>query len=162
MPANQVKGSVWDPKSIMEYGFGAGLIKLPAAYRNGIYPPGIISQLDIKGVKAFYPPIKVSAIKKIIPHASKVIESDTGGQDDFLFVATETRKYTFQTVGDLDTVMVVFEKDKTENHYLSGDDDSGFEKNSKISSPLVKGREYLINVRVLYSPGSKTGSFIVS
>ena len=30
-----VTGSTWDPDSIMEYEFGPGLIKEPAAYRNG-------------------------------------------------------------------------------------------------------------------------------
>ena len=58
--------------------------------------------------------------------------------------------------------MVVSEKAKTENHYLAGDDDSGYDKNSKITLPLVKGRTYLINVRVMYAPANQSGSIIVT
>jgi hypothetical protein len=162
LPANQVQGSSWDPKSIMEYEFGPGLVVQPAQYTKGIFPPGILSANDIKGVKAFYPVVTPKAIVKLQLHKSVVIKAGSGGQDDFIFTAPATKKYTFQTVGDLDTVMVVSEKAKTENHYLAGDDDSGLEKNSKITLPLVKGRDYLINVRVMYSTGKQSGSIIVT
>ena len=90
------------------------------------------------------------------------IKANSGEQDDFIFTAPSTKKYTFQTVGELDTVMVISEKAKSENHYLAGDDDSGYEKNSKITLPLVKGRSYLINVRVMYEPATQSGSIIVT
>ncbi|MBC7865712.1 MAG: hypothetical protein IAF38_22250 [Bacteroidia bacterium] len=160
MPANQVKGTAWDPKSIMEYEFGAGLVLEPAAYRPGIFPPGIISANDIKGVKSFYPPI--SKKSKLQLHKSVTINAGTGGQSDFIFTAPSTKKYTFQTVGKLDTVMVISEKTKTETYYMAGDDDSGLEKNAKIALPLVKGRNYLVNVRVMYAPADQSGSLVVS
>ena len=102
------------------------------------------------------------SIVKLQLHKSVPIKAASGGQDDFIFTAPFTRKYTFQTVGQLDTVMVVSEKDKTEIHYMGGDDDSGLEKNSKITLPLVKGRDYLINVRVMFAPEKQSGSIIVS
>ena len=162
LPANQVQGSAWDPKSIMEYEFGPGLVLQPAQYAKGIFPPGIISANDMKGVRAFYPDGTAKKIIKLKLNQSAAVKAESGGQDDFVFAATATKKYTFQTVGHLDTVMVVSEKAVTENFYLGGDDDSGLDKNSKITLPLVKGREYLVNVRVIYSPGKESGSIIVS
>jgi hypothetical protein len=160
MPANQVKGSNWDPKSIMEYEFGPGLILQPIPYRNGITPPGTLSPDDVKGVRQFYPPIKNSSIVKLQSGKSFPIAALSGGQSDFVFKAPFTKKYTFQTVGELDTVMVVSEK--VGKHYMGGDDDSGFEKNSKIRLPLVKNREYLVNIRVMYAPSANSGFIIVA
>lgn len=158
---NQVKGSEWDANSIMEYEFGPGLIVKPASYENGINPPGTLSPLDIKGIKSFYPPINVTKVIKLDSLVSSAIKASSGDQVDFVFRAPATRKYTFQTFGNMDTVMVVSEKSKKENYYLSGDDDSGFEKNTKIELPLVKGREYLVNVRVLYTQENNEGGIIV-
>ena len=39
----EVKGTNWDPNSVMEYAFGAGLIVEPAAYRAGLHPKGGLS-----------------------------------------------------------------------------------------------------------------------
>jgi len=159
---NQVKGSNWDANSIMEYEFGPGLIIKPEEYKNGITPPGTLSKLDISGVKSFYPPKTKVKVIKLQPQKSVVIKAASGEQADFVFKAPFTKKYTFQTYGQMDTVMVVSEKAKKDNPYLSGDDDSGFEKNTKIQLPLVKGREYIIKVRVLYSPEKGSGGIVVS
>ena len=161
IPANQLQGSKWDPNSIMEYEFGPGLVNAPAEYVNGIFPPGILSELDISGVKSFYPVIEISSIGKLEVQKSMVINAKAGEQADFVFTAPATKKYTFQTCGEMDTVMVVSEKRATENNYLSGDDDSGFEKNTKIRLPLVKGRDYLINIRVLFAPKENNGGIVV-
>ena len=162
LPSNGAKASPWDPKSIMEYEFKAGLILEPASHRDGVFPPGILSTVDIAGMKLLYPEQAEKSFVDIQKHQSIVISATSGQQNDFVFEAPSTNQYTFQTVGDLDTVMVVFEKSSTEKHYLAGDDDSGSEKNSKITLPLIKGRQYLINIRVLYSPGQSTGSLIVT
>ena len=161
LPPNQVQGSVWDPKSIMEYEFDAGLILQPAKYKNGIFPPGILSANDISGVKRFYPPQTAKSIFKLEHNKSAPFKGKPGSQIDFLFRAPFTRKYTFQTKGQLDTVMVISEKAKTEIHYLAGDDDSGVDRNAKIILPLVKGRDYLVNIRVMYAPKEKSGTVIV-
>lgn len=132
----------------------------PEPYAAGIFPPGTLSANDIAGVKSFYPEkSKAVTVKKgeLYP-----IKAKPGKQDDFIFKATSTKKYTFQTIGQLDTVMVISEIGKTENHYLAGDDDSGTDNNSKITLPLVKGRQYLINIRVLYAADAQSGSITVS
>jgi hypothetical protein len=134
----------------------------PVPYAKGIYPPGVLSANDIKGVKSFYPEIAVKNRVELQLDESIIVKATSGGQDDFVFTAPSTQKYTFSTAGSLDTVMVVSEMAETENFYMSGDDDSGFDKNSKVTLPLVKGRSYLIHLRVLYAPEAKSGSMVVS
>jgi len=161
LPPNDLTASNWDSTSIMEYEFGPGLVLKPADFQQGIFPPGTLSTLDIQGVKAFYPVISTSSFIKLAPLNSVPIAAQSGQQANFSFTPDSTRKYTFQTVGEMDTVMVVSEKGDTENHYLQGDDDSGHDRNTKITLPLVKGREYLVNVRVLYTPDANAGAIVV-
>lgn len=161
MAANELTGSNWDPASIMEYEFGPGLVEQPAAYTNGIFPPGVLSATDIQGVKSFYPETSASSIIKLDTLKSVPITARSGQQADFSFTPGITRKYTFQTVGEMDTVMVVSEAGDTENHYLQGDDDTGHNTNTKITLPLVKGRKYIINVRVVYTPNANGGAIVV-
>ncbi|OQP66528.1 hypothetical protein A3860_13670 [Niastella vici] len=162
IPRDQVLGSAWDAKSIMEYQFGPGLIVKPESYQNGVFPPGVISKNDKTGVKAFYPPVSKSSYVPLALNKSVPIKAGSGKQVDFIFKAPTTRKYTFQTVGELDTVMVISELVNSKKEYLSGDDDSGTNKNSRIKLPLVKGRSYVINIRVLYTAGTGESSIIVS
>jgi len=161
LPANKMQGSAWDPTSIMEYEFGPGLVAKPTAFVKGIYPPGVLSAMDIKGVKSFYPVVAAKNRMELKLEESVVIKAASGEQDDFVFTAPCTKKYTFQTTGSLDTVMVVSEIGDTENYYMSGDDDSGFDKNSRVTLPLVKGRSYLVHLRVLYAAEAKSGSIRV-
>lgn len=162
MPANEVKGTNWDPDSIMEYEFEEGLILKPVIYRDGLYPPGKLSKLDISRVKEFYPSLNQKKHKVVKANKPVQIKAVSGAQADFLFTAPHTRSYTFQTRGKLDTVMVVAETDGESRYYMGGDDDSGFEKNSKIKLPLVKGRNYLISVKVTYAPSGNKGTLLVS
>lgn len=161
IPPSEVFSSKWDPDSIMQYEFGPGLVLQPEAYRNGIYPPGVLSTTDIKGVTSFYPPIKATAITPLQLLVSEPIKAIAGEQSDYLFTAPTTRKYTFQIVGAMDAVMVVSEKLKNEQHYLAGDDDSGVNKNATITLPLAKERDYLIQIRVMFAENEKSGALIV-
>jgi len=162
LPANQVQGSNWDPDSIMEYQFGPGLVLQPIPYRDGIFPPGILSKNDIAGVRSFYPTIQNAAIVNLEWKKAFAITAGPGDQNDFVFKATNSKKFVFQTAGHLDTVMTISEKTKDDVFYLAGDDDSGTDRNAKITLPLIQGREYLINVRVLYAAEVQSGSLIVS
>lgn len=161
LPTNGLNGSEWDPASIMEYEFGPNLVLAPAEFSNGIFPPGTLSPLDIAGVKSVYPPIAAASITKLKVLQSVPISVKSGGQANFSFTPTVSRKYTIQTFGEMDTVMIVSEKIKKQTHYLSGDDDSGTDKNAKITLPLIKGREYLINLRVLFTPDLNSGGIVV-
>ena len=158
---NGLNGSQWDPASIMEYEFGPGLILAPAPYQQGIFPPGVLSPQDIAGVRSIYPPIKPATITKLSVLQSVPIAALSGGQADFTFTPSISRKYTIQTFGEMDTVMVISEQVKKQAIHLAGDDDSGTDKNARIRLPLVKGRTYLINVRVLFSPAQNSGGIVV-
>lgn len=161
IPQDQVKGSAWDWKSIMHYAFDKGLILKPAEFhRNGLNPPGVLSQLDIQGVKSFCPESRLEE-KQMRAEQSRAIPAKSGKQFDFVFEAPATAKYTFATSGTFDTVMVVSEKNGPSLEYLSGDDDSGTDHNATITLPLVKGRTYIANIRVMYAPKGSKGSICV-
>ena len=67
---------------------------------------------------------------------------------------TATRKYTLQTFGASDTVMVLFERADGQLRYLAGDDDSGEDRNATFRLKLFQGREYVVRVRLYFSQGS--------
>ena len=55
-----VKGSNWDPDSVMHYPFEAGLILKPAKYSKGLSPAGGLSPHDREWVQTLYPPLKAA------------------------------------------------------------------------------------------------------
>lgn len=161
LPRKEVKGTNWDPQSIMHYAFEEGLILKPVKYRKGISPPGTISKRDIIRVKKIYPKQNPSSYKKLRYNKPFTFNALSGEQFDFVFTAPHTKSYTFESSGKLDTVMVVYEIEGKQKHYMLGDDDSGFDKNSRIKLPCVKGREYLVNLKVTYSPEGGGGAIQV-
>jgi hypothetical protein len=148
----QVQGSAWDPDSIMEYEFGPGLIDVPEKYDvNGLIPPGVLSKADKEWVVKWYPPTKKKP-KTIEPFQAETVELAAAQQVDFVFKPTESRKYTIETKGASDSVLVLFEDINATPRYLAGDDDSGQDRNASISYKLFQGRSYVIRLR-LYYPG---------
>ena len=152
--SDTVQGSSWDPNSIMHYPFGPGLIKSPEEFKNGLTPNGGLSGRDISWVKQFYPKIDKRTFLTIKPFYSEVISLDAGEQENFELTPVETRSYTIQTFGSMDTVMILSEMVDDENVYVSGDDDSGEERNSHIKIKLIKGRKYIINLRLYFKRSS--------
>jgi len=161
LPLNEVEGSTHDPNSVMHYPFGVGLILAPAEFRNGIHPAGGLSAKDKEFVKKFYPPILSSEYIEMKVSNSQPMDIKSGQQKNFVFKPTRSKKYKIETFGTMDTVMVLFEKSSTEEIYLAGDDDSGTETNSKIHMRLIKGRTYVIRVRLYYAEDEGVGSVMV-
>jgi hypothetical protein len=148
----QVQGSKWDPDSIMEYEFEPGLIVAPKPYdTQGINPPGKLSAADQQWALKWYPPQK-AALQTLQPFESATADLASGQQMDFAVKPTASRKYTLETKGAADTVMVLFEDHNGEARYLAGDDDSDSNRNAKISYKLFKDRNYIVRLRTLY-PG---------
>jgi hypothetical protein len=148
----QVQGSKWDPDSIMEYEFEPGLIAEPKRYEtNGLSPPGTLSAADRKWVRKWYPPLKTS-LKKLQAFKPAVVDLAAGKQIDFVIEPAASRKYRIETKGASDTTLVLFEVIKGEPRYVSGDDDSGEERNAAISHKLFKGRQYVARLRLVH-PG---------
>ena len=145
----------------MHYPFEAGLILEPEEYRDGIQPAGGLSAKDKEFVKKFYPPIPNTAIVKLTLSISQPLNIGAGESKTFTFKPTRSRKYKIETFGQMDMVMVLFEKSGNEEIYLSGDDDSGTDTNAKIEMRLIKGRDYIIRVRLYYAAEEGAGSLMV-
>lgn len=160
LSTQQVQGSTWDPDSIMEYEFEPGLIDEPQQYDvNGLIPPGTLSAADKEWALKWYPPLPTS-VPTLQPFQPAVVDLAVGQQVDFVIKPTASRKYTIETKGATDTLLVLFEDIGGEPRYLSGDDDSGEDRNASISYKLFAGRSYIVRLR-LYYPG-QTGQTSVS
>ena len=75
-----------------------------------------------------------------------------GQQIDYAIKPTSSRKYTIETKGASDTLLALFEDINGAPRYLAGDDDSGEDRNAKITYKLFQGRTYIARLR-LYYPG---------
>ena len=151
---DEVNGSVWDPQSIMEYPFEAGLILAPEQFRAGLNPPGTLSAADKEYVLRWYPPTEQVRPPALVPFRSVPLGLGPGEQADFTVEPPETREYTVGTFGDSDTVVVVFEERDGEARYLCGRDDGGTPHNATLRARLVKGRRYFVRVRLYSAWGS--------
>jgi hypothetical protein len=150
-----VQGSNWDPDSIMEYPFPAGLILQPEKYRTQpLRPGGGLSARDPSWVRAFYPGEQAQELPELLPFQSRELAILPGQQRDFVLRPTATRQYTLQTFGASDTVMVLFERADGQLRYQAGDDDSGEDRNATLQLKLFQGREYVVRVRLYFSQGS--------
>jgi Astacin (Peptidase family M12A) len=143
----QVAGSKWDDKSIMEYAFGEGLIAQPAAYQQGIDPPGTISELDLQWMQSWYPGDQ-AAPQTLDAFVSVPLTPAPKQQADFVISPPSTRVYEVGTFGSGDTVAVLFENVDGQLRQLAGDDDSGEERNARLNLKLFQGREYILRVRL--------------
>ena len=147
---SEVEGSKWDPNSVMEYRFPADLIVEPAKYSAGLNPPGGLSTADKRWVKKWYPALRptVPALK---PFASQPLSLAAGQQVDYAVLPDATRKYQLGTFGTSDTVLVLFEDVDGDLRYVTGDDDSGEERNTNFEVKLFKGRRYVVRLRLYWA-----------
>lgn len=160
LPAREVEGSTHDPDSIMHYPFEAGLILRPEEFIDGINPPGGLSAKDKEFMKKFYPSLTANDYVELKLSQSQPMQIKAGEQKNFTFTPKRSRKYTIETFGLADTLMVLYEKDGSEEIYLSGDDDSGLATNSKIKIRLIRGRKYVVRIRLYYAD-SEAGTSVM-
>ena len=159
--AELVEGSDWDRDSIMHYEFAAGLIISPPGYETQpLIPQDGLSPADIEEVRRLYPAIsevdgalQSEAYIQLEPYLSVLVDIIPGEQLNFVIRPPETRTYTIETIGSLDTVIVLFEDINGVPDYVDGDDDSGFDKNAQIVSRLIRGRIYYLRLRLYYANG---------
>lgn len=147
---SEVEGSRWDPNSVMEYWFPAGLIKEPAKYAPGLDPAGGLSAADKKWVKTWYPALKATT-PALTPFVSVRQSLKPGQQVDYAIKPDATRSYVLSTFGTADTVMVLFEEVNGELRYVAGDDDSGTDRNAQISAKMFQGRKYVVRLRLYWA-----------
>jgi hypothetical protein len=152
LASQQVQGSTWDPDSIMEYEFEPGLIDEPEQYDiDGLTPPGSLSAADKQWALKWYPRL-AEEVPTLRPFEMVTAELAAGQQINYVFKPTESRKYRIETKGATDTVLVLFENINGVPRYLSGDDDSGENRNASIVYHFFSGRSYTIRLRIYY-PG---------
>jgi hypothetical protein len=152
LSTQQVQGSTWDPDSIMEYEFEPGLIDVPDQYDlHGLTPPGVLSSADKQWALKWYPSLKAN-LPTLQPFETVASDLAVGQQMDFAIKPTSSRKYTVETKGATDTLLVLFEDINGVPRYLAGDDDSGEDRNAQITYKLFQGRKYIVRLR-LYYPG---------
>ncbi len=161
LSTNQVQGSTWDPDSIMEYEFEPGLIDEPEKYDiNGLTPPGTLSKADKEWVRNRTRQWQQRAGSH--PFQSVAAELTAGEQMDYEIRPTESHKYCIETKGATDTLLVLFEDVGGVPRLLSGDDDSGEERNAWINYKLFNGRKYIARLRVNYPGRSGKASLMIS
>lgn len=147
---SEVDGSNWDPSSVMEYEFPAGLVVSPAAYQGGIYPPGTISTIDKEQALRWYPTPGDRPVR-LEPFRSVSLNLAPADQFDAEIVPDASRSYRIGTFGSADVVLVLFEEVDGEPRYLAGDDDSGEDRNALIHIKLLAGRRYIVRLRMYYA-----------
>jgi Astacin (Peptidase family M12A) len=147
---NLVRGSDWDPDSVMHYQFRAGLIQQPEKYQTqSLTPAGNLSEDDLEWIKTFYPPPEPE-LPELKSFRSVPLELEPGQQVDFAVRPVATRQYKFQTFGAADTVMALFEDVNGNLRFRDGDDDSGTANNAMFKLKLFKGREYVLRLRLYW------------
>ena len=158
----EVKGTRWDPNSVMEYQFGPGLIIEPAAYRNGVQPKGGLSSADKSWITTSYPG---TSPKQRIPELevglSQKLAINAGETRVFNFTPRQTRTYHLGTFGIADTVIVLFEITPSGNVQIAGNDDSGSDLNARIQMRLLGGRKYQLGIRLYYAAMASDTSIMV-
>lgn len=150
LEAYEVEGSAWDPESVMEYWFPPGLITEPARFHSGLNPPGGLSANDMHWVRGFYPVLE-STVPSLQPFQSFPLSLSPGSQADFVVEPQASRTYEIGTFGTADTVLVLFEEKDGELRYVAGEDDSGEERNSRITAKLFQGSRYTVRVRMYWA-----------
>ncbi|MBT9540130.1 M12 family metallopeptidase [Thiobacillus sp.] len=158
----EVKGTSWDPNSVMEYAFGPGLIVEPAAYHKGLTPKGGLSKADKDWIVESYPGLKPKdVIPKLEVGLSQKLAIKAGQTRVFSFAPKRTRTYRIGTFGTSDTVMVLFEVTSSGNVQIAGNDDSGTDLNARIDMRLINGRRYQIGLRLYYAEAAAETSIMV-
>lgn len=147
--SNEVEGSDWDPASVMEYPFDPGLILRPVKYRDeGVPAPTGISAKDRTWVTTWYPAVGPKDPPRLTPFQSRNLSLQPGDQADFLVFPEATREYRVGSFGASDVVLVLFEEVNGEPRFLTGDDDSGEDRNALVTAKLHAGRRYIVRLRL--------------
>jgi hypothetical protein len=150
---SRVQGTQWDPDSVMHYPFEAGLIKQPVRYQTEpLQPAGGLSARDVTYVKQLYPaqgPVATFPELKLLQ--SMPLNIVSGQQVDLRLLPTRSRSYEIRTLGQADTVVVLFEEVDGELKYRGGDDDSGEDRNAYLKLRMSRGKQYVLRVRLYYA-----------
>jgi hypothetical protein len=151
IPPATVRGTAWDPASVMHYEFEAGLIKGPSPYdERGIPAPRGLSATDKTTIKALYPPkggaAGTGSIPALLPQELQTLAINVGEGIEFTVEPTETRQYDVRIFGKSDAALVLLDD---EGNKIDADNDTFADRNAALNVLLKRGNRYKLTVRVL-------------
>lgn len=145
----EIKGSDWDPRSVMHYPFKAGLISAPPEWVGGTPENYTLSRSDADWVKSFYPPL--TGAQPIAYGIEAPLSLKSGAQDHFVFEPEESRSFTIGTSGKSDAKLTVYRIDSDKLRAVAEADDAAKDDNASVLVPLEKGQRYLIATKTYYA-----------
>lgn len=154
---DQIRGTEFDPDSIMLYFF-------PASWTQsgqGTKANDVLSALDTSFIASAqaYPRTSVQAVELQVNAAPTQADIGAPGEEDlFKFSAANPGRHVIETGGQTDVMMKLFGPDSQTN-LIAEDDDGGMGLNSKIAADLVPG-QYFVQIRH-FNRERGTGSYSV-
>lgn len=147
--------SAFDPESIMLYA-------IPDSLTIGDFQVGwnrVLSATDKSFIGTMYPRTAPSAIElAITPPYTEASIGVFGEQDLFTFIAPSIGEYRVETFGPTDIVMSLLGPDN-QTTVVAEDDDSGSDRNARITARLTPGRYY---TRVRHYSATGTGNYEIA
>jgi hypothetical protein len=155
--ADQIRGTKFDPDSIMLYFFPGSWVKSGI----GTKANDVLSALDkafIASEKA-YPRTTVQAVElQVNGGASQAAIGVAGEEDLYKFTVSSSGRYIVETGGQTDVVMKLFGPNSPTS-LIDEDDDGGAGLNSRIVSDLAPG-QYFAQIRH-YNKARGTGTYSI-
>lgn len=155
---DHVKGTAFDPDSIMLYAFPGTWTKSGIGTNSN----EVLSAMDqafIAGAEG-YPRAAVGAVElRVNAATSTAAEIGVPGEEDrFTFRATTSGRHIIETGGQTDVVMKLFGPN-SQTALIAEDDDGGAGLNSRIVADLIPG-QYFVQIRH-FNTARGTGSYTI-
>jgi hypothetical protein len=109
-----------------------------------------LSDVDRARVRLIYPEPE-QGIKELKRLRSERFKLAPAQQVNFVIKPEMSREYRIRTFGVADTLLVLFEDNGGTLTHLAADDDSGWQRNASLQVRLVRGREYVLRIRLYYA-----------
>jgi astacin (peptidase family M12A) len=156
---DQIKGTVFDPDSIMLYAF-------PASWTLndiGTHANEVLSAMDKSFIagRDGYPRTAIAGVAELGINAAGSTSAAIGrpGEEDlFAFKVTKRGRHIIETGGQTDVVMKLFGPNSQTN-LIAEDDDGGVGRNARIAVRLIPG-QYFVQIRH-FNTASGTGSYSI-
>ncbi len=156
--ADQIRGTAFDPNSIMLYAFPARwTLDGFATHSNEV-----LSAVDGQFVAGIYPRTATPPELPRLTVGGPLVSAElaTPGEEDlYLFDVAQAGRHLIETNGNTDVVMRLYGPNNR-TQLIAEDDDGGIGLNSRIARTIPKG-EYLVQIRH-YNRSGGAGSYKIS